>query len=99
MRLSLSLFVLLLATGPSFGQSVPSYDTNGRCNHLAGDRAALRTCVTAAETVRGAAAGSRRTDLLDDLFEEARKARLRAGDDVAVGLCPPLHRMTRNGCL
>ena len=102
MRLSLPLIVLLVAAGPSFAQSLPNFATSAYCTSDAGGGSQLRTCVAADATGRAATASQTRTDLPYNPADDTRKARLRDGsdnDDVAVGLCPPLHRMTRYGCL
>ena len=142
MRPTLPLLLLLVAGGPSFAQSVPTYDTNSYCKHASGDSAQLQqncqdmenraktavrhadvpsdimqrcskingkngnyswlqACITAEQMVQDAGrAAPTRTDLSYDPADEARKARLHAGnhDAAAVDLCPPPHKLTRDGC-
>jgi hypothetical protein len=144
MRLSLALFILFVAGGTSFAQTVPSYDTNAYCKSASGDSTQLRknchdieerakttvkhadvpsdimqrcskingkngnyawlqACITAEETVKDAGSATpTRTDLAYDPWNEARKAQLRAQagnrDAAAVDICPPPHKMTRDGC-
>jgi len=144
MRLTLALFVLIIAADPGFAQSVPNYDTTAYCKSASGDSTQLRkncqdmedraktavkhaevpsdimqrcnkingkngnyawlqACITAEETVKDAGAATpTRTDLSYDPWNEARKAKMRAAsgnsDAAAVDVCPPPHKMTRDGC-
>jgi hypothetical protein len=61
----------------------------------------LQTCIGVEESAK-ASLGPTRSDQPYDPGEERRKTRLRTEngyhDPVSVDLCPPPHRMTRDGC-
>jgi hypothetical protein len=82
---------------------VPS-DIMSHCTKINGANGTyswLQACITAEQAVKDAAGTPTRSDLSYDPENEARKARLRAAGgnrDAAVDLCPPPHKMTRDGC-
>lgn len=82
---------------------VPS-DIMQRCSKINGKNGNygwLQACITAEEMVKDAGSvAPTRTDLSYDPADEARKARLHAGnrDAAAVDLCPAPHKITRDGC-
>jgi hypothetical protein len=83
---------------------VPS-DIMSHCTKINGANGTyswLQACITAEQAVKDAAGTPTRSDLSYDPENEARKARLRAAggnrDAAVVDLCPPPHKMTRDGC-